>query len=210
MKPVTPSQRAGQRHCWAPWCISSAQGKTKKSYEQSSPWRGGGLAPSCLMLTITQSSVHEELSSRFFVHCCSVAQSCRTLCNPHGLQHASLPCPSPTPGACSNSCPLSQRCHPTISSSAVPFSYCPQSFSASGSFPMSCLFTSGGQSIGASALILPMNIQSRFPCTLCVLDAQSHLAVCNPMDCNLPGSSVHGILHSILEWVTIPFSREPS
>ena len=80
---------------------------------------------------------------------------------PHGLQHARPPCPSSTPGACSNSCPLIWRCHPTISSSEVPFSSCPQSFPASGSFPMSQFFTSGGQSIGAStsASVLPMNIQ---------------------------------------------------
>ena len=80
----------------------------------------------------------------------------------HGLQHARPPCPSPTPGVYPNPCPLSQWCHPTISSSVVPFSSCPQSFPASGSFPMSQLFTSGGQSIGASAsaLVLPMNIQA--------------------------------------------------
>ena len=71
---------------------------------------------------------------------------------PHELQHARLPCPSLSPGICSNSCPLSQWCHPTILSSVVPFSSCPQSFPASGSFPMSWLFSSGGQSIGGSAL----------------------------------------------------------
>ena len=70
---------------------------------------------------------------------------------PHGLQHARLLCPSPSPGASSNSCPLSRWCHPTISSSAVPFSSCLQSFPASASFLMSQFFTSGGQSIGASA-----------------------------------------------------------
>ena len=70
---------------------------------------------------------------------------------PHGLQHTRLPCSSPTPGACSNSCPFSRWCHPTISSSVVPFSSCLQSFLASGSFPMSQSFASGGQSIGASA-----------------------------------------------------------
>ena len=68
----------------------------------------------------------------------------------HGLQHARLPCPSPSPGACSNSCPLSLWFHPTISSSVVPFSSCLQSFAASGSFLMNQLFTSGGQNIGAS------------------------------------------------------------
>ena len=84
---------------------------------------------------------------------------------PHGLQHARPPCPSPTPGACSNSCPLSWWCHPTISSSIVPFSSCLQSFPASGSFPMSQFFSSGSQSIGvsASASVLPMNIQDWFP-----------------------------------------------
>ena len=83
---------------------------------------------------------------------------------PHGLQHDRLPCPSPSPGVCSNSCPLSQWCHPTISSSVVPFS-CPQSFPASGSFPMSRLFQSGAQSIGvsASASVLLMNTQGWFP-----------------------------------------------
>ena len=83
---------------------------------------------------------------------------------PHGLQHTRLPCLSPTPRACLNSRPLSRWCHPTISSSVVPFSSCLQSFPASGSFPMSQLFTSGGQSVGASAsaLVLPMNIQDWF------------------------------------------------
>ena len=78
---------------------------------------------------------------------------------------ARLPCPSPTPGACSNSCPLSKWCHPTISSSVVPFSSCPQSFPASGSFQMSQLFASGGQSIGVSAStsVLPMNTQDWSP-----------------------------------------------
>ena len=84
---------------------------------------------------------------------------------PCGLQHTRLPCPSPTTGACSNSYPSSQWCYPTISSSVVPFSSCLQSFPASGSFPMSQFFTSGGQSIGASvsASVLPMNIQYWFP-----------------------------------------------
>ena len=75
-----------------------------------------------------------------------------------GLQRARLPCPSPFPRVYSNSCPLSRWCHPIISSSLVPFSSCLQSFPASGSFPMSQLFTSGGQSIGAWASVLPVNI----------------------------------------------------
>ena len=83
----------------------------------------------------------------------------------HRIQHSRLPCPSPTLGACSNSCPSSQWCQPTISSSVVPFSSCLQSFPASGSFPVSQDFTSGGQSIraSASASVLPMNIQDWFP-----------------------------------------------
>ena len=83
----------------------------------------------------------------------------------HGLQHARLPCPSPTPGTYSNSYPLHWWCHPTISSSVVPFSSCLQSFPTSGSFPVSQFFASGGLSIGASASasVLPMNIQDWFP-----------------------------------------------
>ena len=84
---------------------------------------------------------------------------------PQGLQHARLPCPSPTPRAYSSSCSSSQLCHPTISSSVVPFSSCLQSFPASGSFLRTRFFTSSGQSIGvsASASVLPMNIQDWFP-----------------------------------------------
>ena len=103
------------------------------------------------------------------IHACvsqfsSVAQSCRTLW-PYGLQRTRPPCPSPTPGACSNSCPSSRWCHPTISSSVVPFSSPFQSFPASGSFQMSQFFASGGQSIGvsASASVFPMNVQDWFP-----------------------------------------------
>ena len=81
---------------------------------------------------------------------------------PHGLQHARPSCPLPTPRVYSNSCPLSQWCHPTISSYVVRFS-CPQSFPASGSFQMSQFFTLGGQSIGVSTSVLPMNIQDSFP-----------------------------------------------
>ena len=87
---------------------------------------------------------------------------------PHGLQHTRPPCPSSAPGVYPNSCPLSQWCHPTISSSVVPFSSCLQSFPASGSFQMSQLFTSGGQSTGvsASASVLSMNIKGWFPLEL--------------------------------------------
>ena len=83
---------------------------------------------------------------------------------PHGLQHTKLSCPSLFPRVCSNSCPLSWWCHPTVLSSVALFSSCPQSFPASGSFPLKWLFASGSQSIGASvsASLLPMNIQSWF------------------------------------------------
>ena len=86
----------------------------------------------------------------------------------HGLQHARPPCPSPSPRVYSNSCPSSQWCHPTISSSIIPFSYCLQSFPASGSFQMSQFFASGGQNIEvwASASVFPMNIQGWFPLRL--------------------------------------------
>ena len=105
---------------------------------------------------------------------CSLPFSCSVMSKslrPSGLQdfcrhsrgNARLPCPSPTPGACSDSCPLSQWCHLNISSSVVPFSSCVPSFPASGSFPKSRLFTFGGQSIGAWASVLPMNIQDWFP-----------------------------------------------
>ena len=94
----------------------------------------------------------------------SVAQSSLTLLRSHGLQHTRPPCPSPTLRVYSNSCPLSQWCHPTISSSVIPCSSSLQSFLASGTFQMSQLFTSGGQSIGvlASTSVLPMNIRTDF------------------------------------------------
>ena len=98
---------------------------------------------------------------------CTIIQfSCSVMSNssqPHGLQQTRPPCPSPTPTAYSNSCPLSQWCHPTMSSSVVPFSSCLQSFPSSEPLPVSQLFASGGQRIGASASVLPMNIQGWFP-----------------------------------------------
>ena len=102
----------------------------------------------------------EDISSVQFSHSV-VSDSLR----PHGLQHARPPCPSPTPGVHPNSCPLSQWCHPTVSSSVIPVSSCLHSFPKSGSFPMSQFLTSGGQSIGvsASASVLPKIIQDWFP-----------------------------------------------
>ena len=119
----------------------------------------------------------------------SFRQSCLTL-QTHGLQHARLPCPSPTPGACSNSCPLSRWCHPTISSSVVPFFSRLQSFPASGSFQMSQFFT-----LEPAAATVAKSLQS------C-------LTLCNTTDCSSAGSSVRGISQArILEWVAISFFR---
>ena len=93
---------------------------------------------------------------------------------PHGLQHARPYCPLPSPRACSNSCPSRRWCHPTISSSVIPFSSCLQSFPASEYFQMSQLFASGGQSIRALVSVLPMNIQDCFPLGLtCLISLQS-------------------------------------
>ena len=107
-----------------------------------------------------------QKKGNYIANRCSVQFSHSVVCDslwPHGLQHNRLPCPAPTPGVYSNSCPSSQWCHPTISSSVIHFS-CLQSCSASGSFPMSQFFASGGQSIRAStsASVLPMNIQEWF------------------------------------------------
>ena len=111
--------------------------------------------------------------SSVYFSCSVVSDSLRL----HGLQYTRPPCPSPTPGAYSNSGPLSQWCHPTISSSVIPFSSRLQSFPVSGSFPMSQFFTSGGQSIGvsASASVLPMNSQDWFPLGLTGLNMTEQL-----------------------------------
>ena len=130
----------------------------------------GGLYISGRMRTPNiRDSIHKSKSINIFSQF-----SCLVVSNslwPHGLRQARPPCPSPTPGVYWNSCPLSQWCHPTISSPVVPFSSCPQSFPASGSFQMSQFFASGGQSIGAlaSASVLPMNIQDWFPLGLTTL-----------------------------------------
>ena len=116
--------------------------------------------------SLIYTSIHDYLLSHWDYQSTSIQFSHSVMSNSflsHGLQHARFPCPSPIPGAYSNSCPSSRWCHPTISSSIVPFSFCLQSFPASGSFPMSQVFTSTGQSIRASASVLPMNIQDQFP-----------------------------------------------
>ena len=110
---------------------------------------------------------HYNLEKSLF-NSISVQFSCSVMSNslwPHGQQHTRPPCPSLTPRVYPNSCPLSQWCHPAISSSVIPFFFCPQSFSAMGSFEMSQLFTSGGQNIGVSAStsVLPVNTQDWSP-----------------------------------------------
>ena len=121
---------------------------------------------------------------------------------PHGLQHARLPCPSPIPRAYSNPCPLSWWCHPTISFSVVPFSSCPQSLPASGSFPMSLFFTLGSQSIGvsASASVLPMNIQDWFP------SGWTGWISCSPRDSqeSSPTPQIKNIIFSVLSFLYRP------
>ena len=141
---------------------------------------------------------------------------------PHGLQHARPPCPSPTTGVYPNSCPLSRWCHPAISSSVVPFSSCPQSLPASGSFPRSQLLASGGQSIGVSVSgsVLPMNIQDWFPLGatgwLSLLSKgigypEMHIMMAPDPQCDPREYTVHGILQArILAWVAIPFFRGSS
>ena len=132
---------------------------------------------------------------------------------PRGLQHARPPCPSPTPGAYSNSCPLSWWCHPTISSSVVPFSSHFQSFLASGSLQMSQFFASDGQSIGApaSSSVLPMNIQDWFPLLsqintkLTITAVKDILHLCN-YPCHL--ISISGLSLHLILWIALLFTMD--
>ena len=132
---------------------------------------------------------------------------------PRGLQHNRPPCPSPTPGVYSNSCPSSWWCHPTISFLFTPFPFCLQSFPSSGSLPMSQLFASGGQNIGVSAStsVLPVNIQDWFPLGLtgCISFQSKRLSrVFSNTTVHL---RPHELLQArILEWVAFPFSRGSS
>ena len=128
-------------------------------FYRGSSWPRDRTRVSCICRQILgRPHINHQFSS---VQSLSLSDSLR----PRGLQHARPPCPSPTPRAYLNSCPSSRWCHPTISSSVIPFSSCPQSLPALGSFQMSQFFASGGQSIGvsASASVLPMNIQDWFP-----------------------------------------------
>ena len=116
---------------------------------------------SIIQSKVSQKEKYKYCILRYIYQFSSVAQSCLTLCDPMDCSTPGLPVHHQLPGVYSNPCPLKQWCHPTISSFVIPFSSCPQSFPASGSFPMSQLFSSGGQSIGASASasVLPMNTQ---------------------------------------------------
>ena len=136
-------------------------GLPRPGIEPASPVLAGGFFTTRSSGKLTTSFILNWSISSVQFSCSAVSNSLR----PHESQHTRPPCPSPTPGVYPNSCPLCQWCHPTNSSSVIPFSSCPQSFPASGSFQMSQLFTSGGQSTGVSAStsVLPMNIQEWFP-----------------------------------------------
>ena len=144
-------------------------GFSRREYWSGLPFQVIFLTPEIKPTSLTSSA----LAGRFFTTSATIQFSAFQFSHsvvsdslrPHELQNARLTCPSPTPGAYSNSCPSSWWCHPVISSSVIPFSSCLQSFPASGSFPMSWLFASSGQSIhvSASASGLPMNIQDWFP-----------------------------------------------
>ena len=138
-----------------PW-TAAYQASPSMGFSRQEYWSGVPLTSPIMLALPNYKTVKNQFSS--------VTQLCPTL-RPHGLQHARLPCPSLSPRVRSNSCPLSQWCHPTISSSVAPFSSRPQSFPASGSFPVSQLFISGSQSTraSASASVLPVNIQDWFP-----------------------------------------------
>ena len=157
----------------------------------------------CLYVYMHTSS---KWNSIHFITCLRVTQTMLLLFShpdmsnslqPQGLQHSRPPCPSPSHRVWPSSYPLHQWCHPAISSSVALFSFCPQSFPASGTFPMSQLFVAGDQNTGTSASTWKL-------CEVCVLVAQSYPTLCDPMYCRPPGSSVHGILQErILEWVAL-------
>ena len=142
-----------ESNLWHKWAYLQNRKQTHRHREQTYDWRG------------REGAINREFGISRYKPVTVQSLSRVQLFVTHELQHTRLPCPSPSPGACSNSCPSSWWCHPTISSSVVPFSSCPQSFPASGSFPISQFFASSGQRIGvsASASVLPMNIQDWFP-----------------------------------------------
>ena len=148
-------------YCWRVSCRGEGHQGLTTGHLRPNNYQGGS-APHPSAEIWIKALLSKALSTSLVQFSCSVVSNSL---QPHGLQHARLPCPSPTPGIYSNSCPSSWWCHPTVSSSVILFSSHLQSFPASGSFPMSQLFTSGGQSIGVSAStsVLPMNIQDWSP-----------------------------------------------
>jgi len=168
---------------------------------------------------VSAPSKMEEVQCSHFSHfsCSIVTDSLQ----PHGLQHTRLTCSSPTPRTCSDSCPLSQWCHPNISSSVIPFSSCLQSFPASGSYQMNQFFTSGVRSIGSSGSFLPMSIQDWFPLELTGLISfqtkglLQHLTYSFPnwewVRCSMSSSnycilSAYRFLRIQVRWSAIPIS----
>ena len=141
---------------WKDLCSSSLARTPKSQLAAEQPSTGDCLIPPKKIPHVRGQRRSPNKMVQFITLDCSL---------PHGLQHPRLPCPSPTPGVCSSSCPLSWWCHPTISSSVIPFSSCLKSFPELGSFLMSPFFKLGGQSIGASASasVLPVHIQDWFP-----------------------------------------------
>ena len=120
----------------------------------------------CHIDTLSKIIISSLIGKYILYCCCSVTQSCPALCNANGLQHTRPPCPSPSPGVCPSSCPLHWWCLPAISSSDALLSFCLLIFPASGTFPVSHLFVSDDQNTGASASVLPVNIQSWSPLRL--------------------------------------------
>ena len=152
------SHTEGHTHCLSSFNETPSPNKGYSSLES---YTSGGYS-TFWSLTVSASLITWWLTRTSVQFSCSVVSNSLW---PHGLQGARLPCPSPTPGACSDSCPSSQWCHSTISSSVIPFASCLQSFPASGSFPVSRFSASGGRSTGASASasVFQMNIQDWFP-----------------------------------------------
>ena len=160
----------------------------------------------CAKVHVTKSWTWlNEQQQQTYIQFSSVTQSCPTLCDPHESQHAGPPCPSPTPGVYPNPYPSSRWCHPVISSFVTPFSSCPQSLPASGSFQMSQLFTWGGQSTGvpASASVLPMNTQDWSPL------GWTAWPLCSPRDSqeSSPTPQFKSINSSVLSFLHSPLSH---
>ena len=210
VKDITDSPEARRGELWI---ISGRNLSEHRSWLQDEKWpaTANGLCRQGSSMLSTSHLLQLSLSASGC--CCSVVHTCPTLLWPCGLQHSRLPCPSPSPGVCSNSCPLSWWCHPTISSVAT-FSRS-HSFPASGSFPISQLcfrWCSHFQDHVPLGLFLRLcqeacsilHVGKLFQPRLCP-------TLCNPMDSSLPGSSVHGISQpGIMKWAAISFSRGSS